>query len=241
MTKNQPTAALIVIGNEILSGRTQDLNINYIAKQLSDIGVKFVEVSIIADIEQKIIDMAQEFSDKYDYVFTTGGIGPTHDDITTESIAKAFNKKIVQNEDALALLNEFYNGELNPGRLKMTKLPEDAKIIRNPISLAPGFIVENVYVMAGIPNVMQAMFDGLKYSLKGGDPVKTVEVTIIVSESKIASPLTELQNKYPDVEIGSYPFVRDNRIGTNIVLRCSDADLLEQAKNDLQPIVDLGE
>jgi molybdenum cofactor synthesis domain-containing protein len=232
-----PNAALIVIGNEILSGRTADKNINHTAKILGEIGVRFMEVRVIPDVESTIIETVNEVRAKFDYVFTTGGIGPTHDDITTESIAKAFRVKLVKHPEALKRLSDYYKGELNEGRTKMAILPEGAGLIDNPISVAPGFYIGNVYVMAGIPNVMQAMMDSIKHSLKGGAIMLSKEMVIYSSESKIATPLRELQNRTPDVEIGSYPFVKDLRFGTALVLRSTDKQTLENTYNELEGIL----
>ncbi len=237
MTDKSPNAALIVIGNEILSGRTQDKNINYIATSLSSIGVRFLEVRVIPDIEIEIINTVNDLRKKYSYVFTSGGIGPTHDDITTEAIAKAFHKEIIQNKEALRRLSEFYKGVLNEGRLKMTYLPVGAELIDNPVSVAPGFKIENVYVMAGIPNVMQAMFDSIKHTLKGGKIILSEEVRMYGSESKMAIELGNLQKKYPDVEIGSYPFVQDNKFGVSLVLRGIEDKKLDSVKKELLGIL----
>ncbi len=233
MTNNAPTASLIIIGNEILSGRTQDQNLNYIAGNLSDIGIKFMEVRVIPDIEEDIIKTVNELRSRFDYVFTTGGIGPTHDDITSDSIAKAFAVENIQNQDAYDKLRAFYQEDLNDGRLKMTRVPQGARLIENPISAAPGFCIENVYVMAGIPNVMQAMFDNIKGALKTGDPILSKEIKRYVSESKIAACLSQVQDKYNDVEIGSYPFIQDNKIGVSIVLRSSDKGSLGKVFDEL--------
>lgn len=232
MVQNNPTAALIVIGNEILSGRTQDVNINFIAKQLGEMGVRFMEVRVIPDIEFEIIHTVTSLRLKYDYVFTTGGIGPTHDDITTASIAKAFGRALVRSEDVVERLKNYYEGsgrELNEARLKMADFPEGAEFLENSVSTAPGFKMDNVFVMAGIPNVMQVMFEDAKKWIEPGKKVLSREISAIVGESKIAAPLTAIQEKFPDVEIGSYPFVRDFQFGTCISLRCTDEELLGRA------------
>jgi molybdenum cofactor synthesis domain-containing protein len=231
-----PTASLIIIGNEILSGRTKDTNLNYIAKELGDIGVIFSEVRVIPDIEQKIIDTVNELRNEYDYVFTTGGIGPTHDDITTLSIAKAFGLKLVRSGEIVEKLRLYYEGsnrELNEARLKMADFPEGAEFIDNPISTAPGFKIGNVFVMAGIPNVMQAMFASVKTYLKHGRQILSSEIAAYVGESAIAAPLTALQEKYPDVDMGSYPFVRDKNYGTSIVMRGLDKERLSAAYKEV--------
>lgn len=229
MTQNNPTAALIVIGNEILSGRTQDTNINFIAKQLADMGIRFMEVRVIPDIESTIINTVNELRAIYNYIFTTGGIGPTHDDITTASIAKAFGLKIVRSTDAVEKLRNYYEGsgrELNDARLKMADFPEGSEFLDNPISTAPGFKIGNVFVMAGIPNVMQAMFACAKDWLKHGEKILSKEIIAYVGESVIATPLTAIQDKYPEIEIGSYPFVKEHKFGTSICMRGTDKEKL---------------
>lgn len=236
MAHNNPTASLIIIGNEILSGRTQDTNLNFIAKELNAIGIVFAEVRVIPDVEQTIIDTVNEIRRKYDYVFTTGGIGPTHDDITTLSITKAFKLKLVRRTEIVEKLKYYYEGsnrELNEARLKMADFPEGAEFLENPISTAPGFKIENVFVMAGIPNVMQAMFASVKTYLKHGKKILSHEVAAYVGESAIAALLTELQQKYPDVEMGSYPFVRGIKFGTSIVMRGVDSEKLGSAYKEV--------
>jgi molybdenum cofactor synthesis domain-containing protein len=240
MLDNAPRAALIVIGNEILSGRTADKNINHLAQELGKIGVRFMEVRVIPDIEETIVETVNEMRPKFDYIFTTGGIGPTHDDITTDAIAKAFGVKVVTHPEALRRLQEYYKdrGGLNEGRAKMTKMPEGAGLIDNPVSTAPGFVIGNVYVMAGIPNVMQAMFDCLKSSLKGGAVIVSKELKVYTAESKIATPLRELQERNPEVEIGSYPFVDGVRFGTSLVLRATDKAKLEAVFAELEGMME---
>ncbi|MDA0782334.1 MAG: molybdopterin-binding protein [Rickettsiales bacterium] len=237
MTNNSPTAALLIIGNEILSGRTQDKNLNYIAKGLGEVGIKFMEVRVIPDIHLTIIDTLNEMRAKFDYVFTTGGIGPTHDDITAECIAKAFGVELKVNEEYYKKIYEYYKGELNEGRIKMVTLPDGAVPIANPISTAPGFYIQNVYVMAGIPNVMQAMFDAVKGTLKHGAVVLSKEIRIYASESKIATPLSKLQDEYDNVEIGSYPFVEDNKIGVILVFRSSDEAALDECLGKMNTVL----
>ncbi|MDB2414783.1 molybdopterin-binding protein [Rickettsiales bacterium] len=229
------TASLLIIGNEILSGRTEDQNLNYIAKGLSEIGVKFKEARVVADIENEIIDAVNDLRKKYDYVFTTGGIGPTHDDITTSTIAKTFGVEVIKNPDAMSRLEKAYEGrKMNQSSIKMAYLPEGASLIDNPVSGAPGFYIENVYVMAGIPNIMQAMFDSVKFQIKGGKPIKSLELSGYVTESKIANDLSQLQNEYPTIDVGSYPFVKNAKFGTSIVLRSSDEELLNEAFSKLE-------
>lgn len=228
MTNKSPTASLLIIGNEILSGRTQDKNLNYIAKGLGEIGIRFMEVRVVPDIHQTIIDTVNELRNTFDYVFTTGGIGPTHDDITTESISKAFGVEPKINDASYAKLEKYYKGELNEGRIKMAILPDGAIPIENPISAAPGFYIENVYVMAGIPNVMQAMFDEVKGTLKHGSVLISKEIKAYTTESKISNPLSDLQDEYDNVEIGSYPFIEGSKIGVSLVFRSDDESALDE-------------
>jgi molybdenum cofactor synthesis domain-containing protein len=240
MAQTNPTASLIIIGNEILSGRTKDTNLNYIAKELGAIGVIFAEVRVIPDIEQKIIDTVNELRNIYDYVFTTGGIGPTHDDITTASIAKALGLNLARSKDVAEKLRHYYEGsnrELNEARLKMADFPEGAEFLANPISAAPGFKIGNVFVMAGIPNVMQAMFATVITYLKHGQQILCAEVSAYVGESAIAAQLTKLQEKYPEVQIGSYPFVRDIRFGTSIVMRSTSTESLELSRKEVYALL----
>ena len=232
------TACVIVIGNEILSGRTQDVNLNWLAIELNKAGVRLHEARVIPDVPDVIIKTVNECRAAYDYVFTTGGIGPTHDDITSECIARAFGRKHVRNAEAEALMVKQYGREkLNEARLRMCDMPEDSVLIPNPVSVAPGFIVENVYVMAGVPGIMRAMFDSVKGSLKGGNPIQSLTVSTFLTEGTIARELTAIQNRYPAVEIGSYPFVRlteqGTRLGTSLVSRHEDMIILLQVKDAL--------
>ena len=213
-------AALIIIGNEILSGRTQDKNLSYLANWLNEIGIQLSEVRVIRDEEEVIIETVNYLRKTYDYVFTTGGIGPTHDDITSLSIAKAFNVDLEINDKALSILKEYYkDSELTDARMKMTMIPKGAELVENPVSKAPGFKMENVFVMAGIPSIMQGMLEGARKHLKGGDIIKSVSVDVFTPESNVADELTKLQDKYKNIEIGSYPFTKENRFGTSLVLR----------------------
>ena len=219
------TAAVIVIGNEILSGRTQDINVQYIASGLNEVGVRLKEVRVVADDEAAIIAAVNALRAAYDYVFTTGGIGPTHDDITAECIAKAFGVRLLRDPRAVErLLRQIKPENLNEARLRMANIPEGADLIDNPVSNAPGFRIGNVHVMAGVPRIMQAMFDGVKGTLKGGRTLVSANVTIHMGEGSIADALRQIQADHPDVEIGSYPFTRDGRYGTVIVTRGAEAD-----------------
>ena len=232
-------AALIIIGNEILSGRTQDKNLSYLANWLNEIGIQLSEVRVIRDEEEVIIETVNYLRKTYDYVFTTGGIGPTHDDITSLSIAKAFNVDLEINDKALSILKEYYkDSELTDARMKMTMIPKGAELVENPVSKAPGFKMENVFVMAGIPSIMQGMLEGARRHLKGGDIIKSVSVDVFTPESNVADELTKLQDKYKNIEIGSYPFTKENRFGTSLVLRSKNEQLLEECKLELLTIVD---
>ncbi len=202
--EKQPRAALIVIGNEILSGRTQDTNTMWIAERLMQHGITLTEARTVPDIEEKIIEALSALRRDNNYVFTTGGIGPTHDDITAESIARAFDVPLEKNDEALCILKEHYKPEdLTPPVMKMALIPKGADLIPNPVSAAPGFVIENVYVMAGVPRIMQAMLDHILRSLEPGKRVLSNTIACDLPESALAEALGELQKKYPDVEIGS--------------------------------------
>ena len=231
-------ASLIIIGNEILSGRTQDKNLSYLASWLNEIGIQLSEVRVIRDEEEEIVDAVNLLREKYDYVFTTGGIGPTHDDITSESIAKAFNVELEVNPQALAILKEYYkDSELTEARMKMAKIPKGAELVENPVSKAPGFKMENVFVMAGIPKIMQGMLEGAKMHLSGGEPMISETVDVFLPESFIAEDLSNLQDKFNDVEIGSYPFVKDGKYGTSLVMRSSDKQKLSNCKSQMELMI----
>ena len=217
------TAAILVIGNEILSGRTQDINVHYIATGLGQVGVRVKEVRVVADDEAAIVEAVNALRGKHRYVFTTGGIGPTHDDITAECIAKAFDVPLLRDPRAVELLLKQIKPEnLNEARLRMANIPQGADLIDNPVSRAPGFHIGNVYVMAGVPRIMQAMFDGVKPTLQGGTPMLSASVIIYAPEGGVASALRAIQDGAPDTEIGSYPFAREGRFGTVIVTRGTD-------------------
>lgn len=224
------SAALIIIGNEILSGRTQDSNTSFLAKQLNGLGIILREVRVIPDDEKVIIDTVNYLRTRFTYIFTTGGIGPTHDDITADAIAKAFAVPLIQHEDAVRRLSSYYEeGALNEARMKMAYVPEGAVLIDNPVSAAPGFILGNVYVMAGVPRIMQAMFEGIKHQLTGGNVIYSRELGVYLPEGTIAKGFAALQHAYTSVEMGSYPFIHNGRLGTCLVLRSEDTALLEEA------------
>ena len=226
-TNKKVNAAIIIIGNEILSGRTQDVNVVHLSKWLNELGVKVEEVRVIPDIENSIVNTVNELRKKFKYVFTTGGIGPTHDDITSRSIAKAFNVSYGYNKDAYETLEKYYKpGEFNDGRKKMAKMPDKASLIYNPSSGAPGFVVENVYCLPGVPSILKSMVDGLKNKISGGKKILSKTISVITVESKIAKPLEDIQNKFKNIEIGSYPFFRKGKIGVSIVMRSTEKNLI---------------
>jgi len=230
MIKNtKVNAAILIIGNEILSGRTQDTNTGTLANWLNSIGVKVNEVRVVPDTEKKIIDTLNVLRAENDYVFTTGGIGPTHDDITAESVAKAFGLKFEIHKEAFKILEAYYKpGEFNEGRQKMVWMPENAELILNPTSGAPGFSVKNVFCLPGVPSILKSMLGGLKNRIVGGQPILSHTISLRTVESEIASSLTKVQDKNKEVEIGSYPFFHAGKLGVSIVLRCED-----QSKIDL--------
>ncbi|WP_417804511.1 competence/damage-inducible protein A [Thalassospira lucentensis] len=232
-------ACLIIIGNEILSGRTHDKNLPYLAEELNTLGVRLAETRVIPDIEQTIIDTVNECRAAFDYVFTTGGIGPTHDDITSECVAKAFGVAIELNADAHALLKSHYENpeDLNEARLRMAHIPVGAELIDNPISKAPGFRMENVYVMAGVPMIMQAMFQGIKHQLVGGKPMVSRSVGGYIPEGAIAKVLAEIQGDFPKTDIGSYPFLREGKLGTTLVVRGENPDEVNQASERIRTAI----
>ncbi len=231
-----PTAAILVIGDEILSGRTRDANMHHLANVLTEIGIDLKEARLVSDNESAIIDAVHFLSKSYDHVFTSGGIGPTHDDITADAIAKAFDRSIEMRDDALKILQSHYDGqgvELNEARLRMARIPAGAELIDNPVSAAPGFRIGNVHVMAGVPAIFQAMVQSVVPSLTGGLPIQSETVRITRGEGDIAADLGALAQTYPDVSMGSYPFQRDGVYGTNVVLRSSDKERLAAAKVEL--------
>ena len=224
-------AAIAIIGNEILSGRTQDINLATISKWLNSLGVRVMEVRVIPDIEINIVETINELRRNFDYVFTTGGIGPTHDDITAESVSKAFGLKYEINKEAFKILENYYKpGEFNEGRQRMTKMPSKCKLILNPTSGAPGFIVENVFCLPGVPSILQSMLGGLKNNIVGGKIILSHTINLQTVESQIAKPLSEVQDKNKNVEIGSYPFFKAGKLGVSIVLRSDNQSKIDDCK-----------
>tara|TARA_Y100000992_G_scaffold257888_1_gene191854 strand:+ start:49 stop:798 length:750 start_codon:yes stop_codon:yes gene_type:complete len=229
MSKNtKVNAAILIIGNEILSGRTQDTNTNTLANWLNSIGVKVNEVRIVPDLEKIIIDAVNNLRKKNDYVFTTGGIGPTHDDITAESISKAFGLKYQIHNEAFKILETYYKpGEFNEGRQKMVWMPEDAELILNPTSGAPGFSIENVFCLPGVPSILKSMLGSLKNKIVGGEPILSHTISLRTVESEIANSLSKVQDQNKDVEIGSYPFFHAGKLGVSIVLRSENQSKID--------------
>ena len=236
------TACLIIIGNEILSGRTRDANLQFLGENLNALGIRLMEGRVIPDVEATIIANVNEARARFDYVFTTGGIGPTHDDITSACIAKAFGRKLIRHPDAEKLLLAHYKPEdVTEARMKMADVPEDSILLDNPVSRAPGFQVDNVFVLPGVPRIMQAMFDLFKHRLTGGAEMLSKSIASYTPEGKIAARLTALQDEHPALEIGSYPFSRDGRHGSTIVIRGTDAADIADAAEKLRAIMrDLG-
>jgi len=218
--KTKVNAAILIIGNEILSGRTQDTNTSTLAIWLNSIGVKVNEVRVIPDVEKTIVDTLNVLRKSNDYVFTTGGIGPTHDDITAASVSKVFNLKYEIHKEAFKILESYYKpGEFNEGRQKMVWMPENAKLILNPTSGAPGFSVKNVFCLPGVPSILKSMLGGLKNRIIGGDPILSHTINLRTVESEIAQSLSKVQDQNKDVEIGSYPFFHAGKLGVSIVIR----------------------
>ncbi|WP_316977826.1 competence/damage-inducible protein A [Shumkonia mesophila] len=237
------TACLVIIGSEVLSGRTRDANLQYLGQRLNQRGIRLTEARVIPDVPDVIVATLNECRAKFDYVFTTGGIGPTHDDITAACVARAFGVALERNAEARRMLRRNYqsDAELTEARLKMTEIPAGASLIENPVSHAPGFRMENVFVFAGIPRIMQAMFEVIVDTLEGGAPVLSKAVTARLPEGILGGPLADIQKRFPDVEIGSYPFSRDGMHGASLVMRGTDAARLEETAAAIRQMVrDLG-
>ncbi len=237
-----PTAAMLVIGDEILSGRTRDANMHHLAGRLTEIGVSLEEVRVVSDQQGRIISAVQALSAAYDYVFTSGGIGPTHDDITADAIGAAFDAPVDIREDARALLEAHYartGSELNAARLRMARIPEGATLIDNPVSTAPGFKLGNVHVMAGVPSVFNAMVESVLPTLTGGAPLLSETLRVERGEGDIAGPLGALADAMPELSFGSYPYQRDGVYGANIVVRGTDRAALTAALKQLSEMLGL--
>ena len=237
MNHEQKTAGIVIIGNEILSGRTQDSNLAFIGGRLSALGIILREARVIPDVEATIVSTVRKFSADFDYVFTTGGIGPTHDDITTACVASAFDRKVIRHPEAVAAMDKYYEpGQLTEARLKMADIPEGAALVPNPVSAAPGYQLENVFVLAGVPDIMRAMFLSIEDRLTGGPAILSASVSTNLGESRMAAGLGDIQAECSHVDIGSYPYFKQGQLGVNIVLRSTDREelLLRQ-----QQVIDL--
>jgi len=240
MKKNtKVNAAILIIGNEILSGRTQDTNTSTLATWLNSIGVKVMEVRVIPDVENTIVETLNFLRKTYNYVFTTGGIGPTHDDITAQSVSKAFGKKYEVHKEAYKILESYYKpGEFNDGRKKMVWMPKDADLILNPTSGAPGCNVENVFCLPGVPSILKSMLGGLKNKIVGGKPILSHTINLRTVESEIADSLTKVQDQNQDVEIGSYPFFHAGKLGVSIVLRSEDKSKIDNCSSKILKFIE---
>ena len=231
-------AAILIIGNEILSGRTQDTNTTTLAKWLNSIGVVVNEVRVIPDIEKTIVETLNILRKSNNYVFTTGGIGPTHDDITAESVSKAFGVKYEIHKEAFEILKSYYkHGEFNEGRQKMVWMPKDSQLILNPTSGAPGFSIENVFCLPGVPSILKSMLGGLKNKIIGGEPILSHTINLKTVESEIANSLTKVQDQNIDVEIGSYPFFHAGKLGVSIVIRSENQSKIDECNSQILKFV----
>ncbi len=234
------TAAILVIGNEILSGKTQDLNINYIARKLAELGVVLVESRVVRDVTAEIVTALNQLRNTHDYVFTTGGIGPTHDDITIDAVAKAFGVEVVEDPTARKKLEDYYSqrdSELNSSRLRMALFPKDAELVENPLTAAPGCRIGNVFVLAGIPSIMRVMFDYASQQLEKGQPIHSATISCNMVEGDIAAALTEIQNNNPQTEIGSYPYVVEGRYAVSLVTRGTDKNAVQKAAEEIKAMI----
>jgi molybdenum cofactor synthesis domain-containing protein len=232
------SACVLIIGNEILSGRTQDANLAFLAQGLNEAGIRLREARVIPDVSETIISTINEVRSKFDYVFTTGGIGPTHDDITSACVAQAFGVSLILHPEARRILESHYPpGGLNEARLRMAQVPEGAVLLPNPISRAPGFRIENVFVLPGVPQIMQAIFNELKHRLKGGAKLLSRSVSCTLGEGTIAQDLAALQERYGDLEIGSYPYFRRSDFGVTLVVRGTERERIGAAVEELKALI----
>jgi len=237
------TAGLAIIGDEILSGRTQDRNINQVATWLNAQGIRLAEVRVVPDVEERIIDALEALRGAYDYCFTTGGIGPTHDDITVDAVAKALGVPVIVHPEARAILERYYanKGGLNEGRLRMARVPEGAELIPNQMSGAPGIKLGNLFLMAGVPHITAGMLDALTGTLEGGRPLVSVTVGAFAPESEVADILRQAEQSAEGISIGSYPFFKEGRVGSNFVVRSEDLALAETVAAELaEKLADVG-
>ena len=231
--KPAATAAVLIIGNEILSGKTQDANLQFMAQAFARLGIQLAEARVIRDEPEVIAAVVNELRARYTYVFTTGGIGPTHDDLTAESIAQAFGRKLVVNEEARRRIASS-GRELNQARLKMAMVPEGASLIDNSVSFAPGFRIGNVFVLAGVPSIARAMFAACEHELEGGHPILSESIDVYQREGDFAAALEAIAKRYPEVDIGSYPFSREGRLGASLVVRGTDGALVAAAMAEIR-------
>jgi len=231
--QDHPTACVLLIGNELLSGKTQDANLKFLANEMSKLGIRLEEARVIRDDIDAIVANVNECRARYTYVFTTGGIGPTHDDITAEAVAKAFDVELVVDPEAVVRLKH-YGKELNEARLKMARVPEGATLIDNPISAAPGFRIENVFVLAGVPPIAHAMFASLEPVLRRGATIHSRSTEVPLREGDFALELEKIARAHPEVEIGSYPFARDGRYGASLVVRGTDLAAVESVLAEIK-------
>ena len=235
-----PTAAILVIGDEILSGRTKDKNIGWLAEELTKLGISLCEARVIADVETVIISHVQDLSERYDYLFTSGGIGPTHDDITTQSVAAAFGVPVIRHAEAEARLLRHYQDtdiDFNEARQKMADIPDTATLIDNPVSAAPGYKLGNVYVMAGVPSILQAMFATFSHTLTGGVQPTRITIQCAIGEGTIATIMGDVATSFDGVSVGSYPWFKPGQFGTAVVLTGLDAEKVDKAATELEDLV----
>ena len=238
-----PTAAILVIGDEILSGRTKDKNIGWLAEELTKLGISLCEARVIADVETVIISHVQDLSERYDYLFTSGGIGPTHDDITTQSVAAAFGVPVIRHAEAEARLLRHYQDtdiDFNEARQKMADIPDTATLIDNPVSAAPGYKLGNVYVMAGVPSILQAMFATFSHTLTGGVQPTRITVQCAIGEGTIATIMGDIATRFDGVSVGSYPWFKPGQFGTAVVLTGLDVNKVDKAATELESLVQQG-
>lgn len=237
-----PTAAIVVIGDEILSGRTRDANMHHLAERLTEAGIDLLEARVVSDDHDAIVTAVRAMSDAYTYVFTSGGIGPTHDDITADAVADAFQASIDVRDDARKILESYYANsdlELNSARLRMARIPEGAVLIDNPVSFAPGFRIENVHVMAGVPRIFAAMLAAVLPGLKSGTPIISETLRVLRPEGEIAGVLSKVVNQHSETTIGSYPFYEDGKLGCNVVFRGNDQKAITAALSALKSALEI--
>jgi len=234
---SQPTAAMLVIGDEILSGRTRDANAHLVAQKMTGLGIRLVEIRVVPDVREIIVAAVRELSARVTYLFTSGGIGPTHDDITADAVAEAFDAPIGVRDDARAILESYYKpGELNEARLRMARIPQGATLIDNPLSHAPGFVIGNCHVMAGVPSIFAVMLEGILPGLVGGPPILSHSFRVMMAEGELAEPLGKVAAAHPQVSIGCYPFFRLTA-GATLILRGTDPEALARAADDMRAML----